>query len=253
MNYQATERNRAPRAPAEEALVSVKQLGLRRGGRWIVRHVNLTVRRGEILTVIGPNGGGKSATARAILGILPHQEGEIIKNRRLAIGYVPQKIQIDETLPLPVSRLMTLTRNYPKRRVQEALDEMGVLPLMRAPVQSLSGGEFQRCLLARALLPAPDLLVLDEPAQGLDATGEIEFYRKIREIRQERQCGILLISHDLHIVMRQTDTVVCLNGHVCCSGQPRAVASSPEYQKLFGVSAAEALALYSHDHDHRHP
>lgn len=233
-------------------LVRAAGLGVRRSGRWLVRGVDLSVARGRIVTLIGPNGSGKSTTAKAVLGILPPDEGRVERAPGTTIGYVPQRLAIDPTLPLNVRRLMTLTGRHGEAEVHEALAQVGVPHLAEAEARHLSGGEFQRVLLARALIRKPDLLVLDEPVQGVDAAGEIALYTLIRDARDRLGCGVLLISHDLHIVMAETDTVICLNGHVCCQGTPHSVASSPEYRRLFGPKAAEMLAVYRHHHDHAH-
>ena len=235
-----------------DALVSLHDVGVNRNGRWLVRGVDFTVHRGEIVTLIGPNGSGKSTSAKAAIGVLKPTEGQVSRKPRLTIGYVPQKLSIDWTLPLTVRRLMTLTSSLSDRDMMASLDAVGIAHLAKAEVQHLSGGEFQRALLARAIARKPDLLVLDEPVQGVDFNGEIALYDLIASIRRTSGCGILMISHDLHVVMAATDTVICLNGHVCCRGTPQAVTQSPEYQKLFGVRAAESLALYSHNHDHTH-
>ena len=233
-------------------LVSLNNAGIRRNGRWLVRGVEFSISRGEIVTLIGPNGSGKSTTAKAAIGVLKPDEGWVEKLPGLKVGYVPQKLAIDWTLPLTVERLMTLTGPLNGREVEEALHSTGIAHLARAEVQHLSGGEFQRALLARAIARKPDLLVLDEPVQGVDFSGEIALYDLIKSIRNRTGCGILLISHDLHVVMAETDTVICLNGHVCCRGTPQMVSQSPEYLKLFGSRAAKSLAVYSHDHDHTH-
>jgi zinc transport system ATP-binding protein len=240
-------------APRDGApLIQARGLGVRRGGHWLVRGVDLTIRPGEIVTLIGPNGSGKSTTVKALLGILPLSQGSVTRADGLTIGYLPQRLAVDWTMPLTVRRLMTLTGRHGAAEVEQALEAVGILHLAAAPVQQLSGGEFQRALLARALIRRPALLVLDEPVQGVDFAGEIALYELIGAIRERLGCGILMISHDLHIVMRQTDTVVCLNGHVCCSGTPQAVSESPEYRALFGGQAAAALAIYRHHHDHVH-
>jgi zinc transport system ATP-binding protein len=233
-------------------LVRGVDLGVRRAGRWLVRHVDISVSAGEIVTLIGPNGSGKSTTAKLILGLMAPDEGRVELARPLSIGYVPQKLRIEPTLPMTVRRLMTLTSAHPARDIERALDEVGVAARIDAAVDTLSGGEFQRVLLARAIIRRPALLVLDEPVQGVDYTGEIALYRLIGELRDRLGCGILLISHDLHLVMAATDRVLCLNGHVCCQGTPQLVASDPEYRKLFGTRAAETLAVYHHHHDHHH-
>ncbi len=242
-----------PTEPARrEILVSLKGAGVHRGGRWLVRNVEFDIARGEIVTLIGPNGSGKSTTARTAIGVLKPDEGSVTRMPGLTVGYVPQKLAIDWTLPLTVERLMTLTASHPAAEIGEALDSVGIAHLARAEVQALSGGEFQRALLARAILRKPDLLVLDEPVQGVDFSGEVALYELIGAIRDRTGCGILLISHDLHVVMASTDTVICLNGHVCCRGTPQTVVASPEYQKLFGARAAGTLAIYRHHHDHTH-
>lgn len=241
-----------PVVPPVEELIRAEGLGIRRGGRWLIRGIDLQVGRGEIVSLIGPNGGGKSTTAKALLGIHAPDEGRIRRMAGLRIGYVPQRLAIDWTMPLSVRRLMTLTGRFQAGAVDAALDSVGIRHLDRAEVQTLSGGEFQRAMLARALIRTPDLLVLDEPVQGVDFGGEIALYELIATIRDRLNCGILLISHDLHVVMGRTDRVLCLNGHLCCSGTPQLVATNPEYHRLFGPRAAEALGVYRHHHDHAH-
>lgn len=233
-------------------LVSLSGAGIFRNGRWLVRGVDMTIRPAEIVTLIGPNGSGKSTTARMATGILRPDEGTISRRAALRIGYVPQQLAIDRSLPLTVSRLMRLTGPAPRDNIRASLTAAGVAHLENAQVHDLSGGEFQRVLLARAIAQEPDLLVLDEPVQGVDFNGEVAMYELIGKIRDRVGCGVLLISHDLHVVMAATDTVICLNGHVCCSGSPENVAASEEYRSLFGARAAEAVAFYRHQHDHTH-
>src|SRR5690606_20533330 len=206
-----------------ENLVELVNAGVHRGGRWLVRGVDLSVRRGEIVTLIGPNGSGKSTTVKTAIGVIRPDEGTIERAPALRVGYVPQKVTVDWTLPLSVERLMTLTGPLERTKIAAALAAAGIAHPARAEVQTLSGGEFQRALLARALAREPDLLVLDEPVQGVGCSGEIALYQLIRDIRNRTGCGILLISHDLHVVMAETDTVICLNGHVCCRGSPEHV------------------------------
>lgn len=233
-------------------LVRLQNVGVRSGARWLVEQVDFAVHRGEIVTLIGPNGSGKSTTAKVVTGVLKPSKGTVQRREGLRIGYVPQKLNIDWTLPLTVERLMNLTGQYTRPAIAETLVAVGAAHLQSASVQSLSGGEFQRVLLARAIIGSPDLLVLDEPVQGVDFAGEVALYDLIGSIRDKVNCGILLISHDLHVVMAATDTVICLNGHVCCRGTPERVLASPEYQQLFGPRAAQTLAVYNHDHDHTH-
>lgn len=242
--------NRAVAPESESQLVSLDNAGIRRDGRWLVRGVDFAIRRGEVVTLIGPNGAGKSTTAKLAIGVLRPDEGSVTRRQGLRIGYVPQKLAIDWTMPLSVRRLMRLTGSLGDAELQAALDATGIAHLIDAEVRHLSGGEFQRALLARAIARKPDLMVLDEPVQGVDFAGEGALYDLIRSIRNSTGCGILMISHDLHMVMAGTDTVICLNGHICCRGTPETVSQSPDYLKLFGNT--RSLAVYSHHHDHTH-
>ena len=232
-------------------LVKLNNVGFQQNTKWLVKGVSLQVEKGKIVTLIGPNGSGKSTTAKIALGLFKNIEGEVEKYTN-NIGYVPQKISIDWTLPLRVKDFMLLTENLRDDTVDEALSLTGVSHLKDKNLGNLSGGEFQRVLLARAISKKPDLLVLDEPVQGVDFTGEIALYELIKKISDELDCGILLISHDLHTVMSATDHVVCLNGHVCCSGSPLDVAKNNEYKALFGEQASQILSRYEHKHDHIH-
>ena len=230
-------------------LIELTGAGLKKADRWLVRGIDLSVGRGEIVTLIGPNGSGKSSTAKMALGIVQPTEGSARQANNLKVGYVPQQVSIDWTLPLTVERLMNLTEKINSKDCIEALAKVGLSDLRHQSVQSLSGGEFQRVLVARVVARKPDLLVLDEPVQGVDYSSEIAFYELIAKLRDSLNCGVLLISHDLHIVMAATDKVICLNGTICCHGAPKTVAESPEYKELFGINAS-ALAIYSHDHIH---
>ena len=234
-----------------KTLVKLKSAGFRLNDKWLVQGVSLQVEKGKIVTLIGPNGSGKSTTAKIALGIYKKIDGEVEKYTN-KIGYVPQKISIDWTLPLRVKDFMVLTDNLDDRTISEALSLTGVIHLKDKNLGDLSGGEFQRVLLARAISKKPELLVLDEPVQGVDFTGEIALYELIQKISEDLNCGILLISHDLHTVMSATDHVVCLNGHVCCSGSPIDVAKNREYKALFGEQASQTLSIYEHKHDHIH-
>ncbi|MGL4405586.1 MAG: ATP-binding cassette domain-containing protein [Notoacmeibacter sp.] len=236
----------------KETLVELQNCGVNRNNRWIARGISFSVRAGEIVTLIGPNGSGKSTSSKVALGILKPDEGQVTRKTGLKIGYVPQKLSIDWTLPLTVTRFMRLTGDLLQIEIDEALEKTGVSNLKAAEMRNLSGGELQRVMLARAIARKPNLLVLDEPVQGVDFTGEAALYDLIRNERDETGCGILMVSHDLHVVMAATDQVICLNGHMCCHGTPRAVASSDAYQQLFGQRASASLAIYEHNHDHTH-
>ena len=234
------------------SLIEARRLTLGYGGSAVLRDVSFAIERGEIVTIVGPNGSGKSSLLRALIGALPPASGKVTRSKGLRIGYVPQKLLIDAPLPLTAERFLNLPRRQTRADVSAALSRAGVSDLAKAQMASLSGGQFQRVLLARALLSKPDILILDEATQGLDQPGAAAFYRQIEEVRQEMGLAVLMVSHDLHVVMAASDRVLCLNGHICCEGSPEVVADAPEYRALFGTGTQGTLALYRHDHDHAH-
>ena len=236
---------------SEKLLVKMDNAGVFLDNKWLVKDVSLEIEKGKIITLIGPNGSGKTTTAKMALGLYKNISGKVEKFTE-KIAYVPQKISIDWTLPIRVFDFMNLTSNLKSEEINNALDITGAKHLIDNDLKSLSGGEFQRVLMARAVAKKPDLLVLDEPVQGVDFTGEIELYELIKKISETLKCGILLISHNLHVVMSKTDHVVCLNGHVCCSGSPISVANNKKYQELFGEDVSKILSIYEHKHDHKH-
>ena len=235
-----------------EPLLTVENVHFAIRGNPILQAVSLQVSPGEIVALIGPNGAGKSTLVRIVLGLLHPARGQVQLKPGIQVGYMPQRLMIDETLPLTVQRFVTLGMRASRERVRSVLREVGAAHVLDAPMQAISGGETQRALLARALLREPELLVLDEPIQGVDLTGQYELYDLISRLRSERGCGILMVSHELHLVMAATDEVVCLNRHVCCSGHPDLVAQDPAYLELFGIDGARRLAIYHHHHNHRH-
>jgi len=237
---------------SSETLIQSQNISLHIGGKELLSEISLNISKTEIVTVIGPNGAGKTTLLRLLLGLIPASSGSIYRKRKLRIGYLPQRAVFNPVLPLSVSRIMNLTGNYSKSQIETSLEETGVLALRDKPVSQLSGGEYQRVMLARALLRNPELLVLDEPVQGVDYMGESELYNLIGDLRKSHGCGVLMVSHNLHVVMASTDRVLCLNQHICCEGQPKDVTQHPEYLRLFGLDSGSALAIYSHQHDHKH-
>ena len=232
-------------------LVKLNNAGVYRDEKWLVKGVSLEINKQEIVTLIGPNGSGKTTTGKLILDILKPDEGSVSLNTK-QISYVPQKINIDWAIPLRVIDFMNITSKLDKSKIIQSLELTGVDHLIYKNLLNLSGGEFQRVMIARSIAKKPELLILDEPVQGVDFNGEIKLYNLIKEISDKLKCGILLISHDIHFVMSSTDHVICLNGHVCCSGTPKDVAKNPAYIELFGETAASAISLYRHDHNHTH-
>ncbi|AMY67832.1 zinc ABC transporter ATP-binding protein ZnuC [Frigidibacter mobilis] len=233
-------------------LIEARGLTVRHGGVAVLANVDFVIRPGEIVTIVGPNGSGKSTLIRALIGLAPAAEGAVTRRAGLRIGYVPQRLQVDAGLPMTVRRFLSLPRRVADGDAAAALARVGVADLGARQMAGLSGGQFQRVLLARALLSRPDILMLDEPTQGLDQPGVAGFYRLIEEVRAETRAAVLMVSHDLHVVMSATDRVICLNGHVCCEGTPQVVTDAPEYRALFGLGTGGALALYRHVHDHDH-
>ncbi|WP_136253943.1 metal ABC transporter ATP-binding protein [Onishia niordana] len=234
-------------------LLSIDDLHVALGGQTVLQGIDLHLDRGEIVTLVGPNGSGKSTLLRTIIGAVRPAGGRLVRQTGLTIGYVPQRLAIDATLPMTVTRFLNLPRRHPLQAIRQALEQAGIPGLGQQQVADLSGGQFQRVLLTRALLDKPDLLLLDEATQGLDHRGTADFYRQIASVRRDLGCAVLMVSHELHVVMRATDRVVCLNRHICCQGTPERVVSSPAYQALFGPDTDDALALYHHDRDRHAP
>ena len=243
---------RAPMPLDASALISARGLSLDRSGRTILQDIDIDLPQGEIVTLIGPNGAGKTSLVRLLLGLDTPSRGHIVRRGDLVVGYAPQRFDVDAALPMTVERFLRLGSSANRAAVLEALAEVGAARVVDSQLVSLSGGEAQRVVLARALLRRPNLLVLDEPVRGVDNAGEAELYNLIGRLRGVRGFGVLLVSHDLHVVMAASDRVVCLNRHVCCSGVPTTVARHPEYVRLFGDDASRALAVYEHHHDHAH-
>ena len=234
------------------SLLAAKGLSVRLGGTNILTGVSLALNPAEIVTIVGPNGSGKSTLLRALLGLIAPSAGTVTRAAGLRIGYVPQRLHIDRPMPMTARRFLSLPKACSDAAAAQVLARFGVAGVEARQLADLSGGQLQRVLLARALLNQPDLLILDEPTQGLDQPGEAAFYHLIEEVRRDTGAAVLLVSHDLHVVMAASDRVICLNGHICCEGAPDVVRDAPEYRALFGFGTQGALALYRHDHDHNH-
>ncbi|WP_321367495.1 zinc ABC transporter ATP-binding protein ZnuC [uncultured Desulfuromusa sp.] len=236
----------------EQSLLNVSAVDLTLGKRLLLENINFKIGSGEILTIIGPNGAGKTTLLRVALGLQRPTTGQVTQRRGLTVGYMPQRLQLDPTFPLTVKRFLFLACNNDRSRVLPLLEEVGATHVFESSMKNLSGGEMQRVLLARALIRDPELLVLDEPVQGVDVHGQIELYQLISKVRDRRGCAVLMVSHDLHLVMAATDQVLCLNRHICCSGTPESVTNDPAFLELFGPTAVQNIAIYVHDQSHHH-
>ncbi len=233
-------------------LLSARNLSVRLGGVDVLQDIDIAIQANEIVTILGPNGSGKSTLLRALLGIIPLSSGRVTRAPNVRIGYVPQRLAMDHSMPMTVRRFLSLPKRVSDADAAKALEKVGMAGSAQQQMTDLSGGQFQRVLLARALLCSPQILMLDEPTQGLDQPGEAAFYRLIDEVRLDTGAAVLMVSHDLHVVMAASDRVICLNRHICCEGTPRVVSNAPEYRALFGLGTQGALALYQHMHDHSH-
>jgi zinc transport system ATP-binding protein len=233
-----------------QALLSLSHVHVRLEGLSILENVDMTLHAGEMVTLVGPNGSGKTTLLKVALGLVPPTTGQVTRAQNLRIGYMPQKLFLEKSLPMDVLSFLTLTAK--KDEALQALCDVAASSLMKRSLHVLSGGELQRVLLAKALLKNPNLLVLDEPLQGVDPTGQEALYQLLQSIKEQKKCALLLVSHDLYFVHRASDRVICLNHHVCCSGRPEDVRHDPKYRALFGYDLPEVLAPYAHHHDHHH-
>lgn len=240
------------RKGSEIVLIEAKHISLEKQGKKILDRISLAIGPQQIVTVVGPNGAGKSSLLKVLLGLDEPTTGEVIRQPGLTIGYMPQKLPLNQLLPISVGRFMTLQVKAPKIEVEKALAKTGVAHLHKRNITALSGGELQRVLLSRAILQRPHLLVLDEPVQGVDFMGEAALYRLIHSLKEDLACSVLMVSHDLHVVMAATDQVICLNHHVCCQGTPETIESHPEFVEIFGRRDAATLGVYHHHHTHSH-
>ena len=231
-------------------LIKINALDVKYGGKKVLQNLHLSLIEREIVTIVGPNGSGKTTLFKAIIGTAPISSGKVILKPNLKIGYVPQQLNIDGSLPLTVSRFLQIAQKNNGKSLKQALEMVGIEDILKAQISKLSGGQMQRVLLARAIVNQPDVLLLDEATRGLDQPGAAAFYRLIENIRTDTGCAVLMISHDLHVVMAASDRVICLNGHICCEGAPQTVATSPQYKALFGTDVDGAFALYQHSHNH---
>ncbi|POY44787.1 zinc ABC transporter ATP-binding protein ZnuC [Avibacterium gallinarum] len=236
----------------KQPLIELKNINVQFEQRNVLQNINLSLYSDSVLTIVGPNGGGKSTLLKVLLKLIKPSSGEVIYHNNVRIGYVPQKIHLDHSLPLTVEKFLALKKGVSKSEIEAALALLSISHLKQNAMQKLSGGEMQRVLLARAILNKPNLLVLDEPTQGVDITGQAELYQLIHQTRKQLNCAILMVSHDLHIVMADTNEVLCINQHICCAGTPEIVSNDPTFMHYFGNQFSQNIALYTHHHNHKH-
>jgi zinc transport system ATP-binding protein len=234
------------------SLITAKNINFTRHGKAILQNVSLEITKEDFTTIVGPNGAGKSSLLKCLLGFYKIDSGEIIKSKNLKIGYVPQSLNLEQRMPINVRRFLTLGNKFKKDDILEAIEEVKISNILDKPIYTLSGGELRRILLARSLLINPELLVLDEPAQNLDIAGQLSFYKLLKDIYNKKKLSIVMVSHDLHMVMANTKKVICLFGHICCSGSPNIITKDPEFVSIFGSDMAKMMAIYNHEHTHKH-
>lgn len=232
-------------------LIKLSAISVKLQEQEILTDIDFTFYSNQIVTVVGPNGAGKTTLLKTLLGLIKPTKGNVWRKTGLTIGYVPQKLQLNSSLPLTVTRFLKLLPHVNTQQINQVMGEVGAPHILNRSMQTISGGELQRVLLARALLRKPELLVLDEPTQGIDINGQVELYQLISIVCKKYQCGVLMVSHDLNLVMANTDKVICLNKHICCSGHPAQVSNDPAFKELFG-DFANSFAVYHHHHDHQH-
>jgi zinc transport system ATP-binding protein len=233
-------------------LVSLKNINLSFSSKNILDNINLDIKKNDFITIIGPNGAGKSSLIRLIIGSLQPNSGKIIRNKELKIAYVPQKMQINQTIPIKAEYFLKLNKKIEEKSFKKIVNDLKIADFLHTQLNDLSGGQRQKILLAKALLCQPNLLILDEPAQNLDISGQLEFYNYITKLHQEKKTAILMISHDLHIIMSSTKKVICLNHHICCQGEPKIIAQNPDFKEIFGNDMNKLISIYNHYHNHHH-
>ena len=233
-------------------LISLENINLNFADQNILKNINLEIKKGDFITIIGPNGAGKSSLIKIIIGSVKNDYGKIVRNKNLKIGYVPQKIDINQTIPINAKYFLQLNQKIKPKLFDKILRDLKIENFLETQLNNLSGGQRQKILLAKALLSEPNLLILDEPAQNLDISGQLEFYHYIKNLHQEQKTSILMISHDLHIVMSSTKKVICLNRHICCQGEPKIIAKNPDFKEIFGNDMNKLISIYNHYHDHHH-
>ena len=235
-----------------QALISAHNISLSHRGKLVLDNVSFELKAGEFITLIGPNGAGKSSLIKVLLGLIKADSGDIKRSGDIRLGYTPQTFSPNPFIPISVIGFLNLNQKVAQNFLHETALLTGIEGLLDSPLKSLSGGELQRVLLARALLNKPNVLILDEPAQNLDVNGQMHLYKLIQDIHQQQGCAVLMVSHDLHRVMKESTQVLCLYRHICCMGQPETIIKDSQFNDLFADQMDELMATYEHHHNHCH-
>jgi len=231
------------------ALISAHNISVVKNEKAILKNIDIEINKNDFLTIIGPNGAGKTMLLKCLMEFYKPDSGKIIKKPNLKIGYMPQSINIINTMPLSVQNFITVRKKFDEVSFKKVVSETQTEKIIDKQLSVLSGGEMQRVLLARSLLNNPELLILDEPAQNLDVSGQIYFYNLLQSIYLKRGLSVLMVSHDLHLVMVSTKKVICLSNHICCYGKPQHITKDPEFISMFGKDMANIMAVYQHSNE----
>ena len=235
-----------------DALITLNNITLSHNGKNVLDDVSFKLHQGEFVTLIGPNGAGKSSLIKILLGVIKQDSGSVTYQEDISLGYTPQTFTANPFIPISVKDFLTLNQKLDSVFMQQTFDLTGINELLQLPLKNLSGGELQKVLLSRALLNKPNVLILDEPAQNLDVDGQMQLYKLIQDIHQQQNCAVLMVSHDLHRVMKESTQVLCLYHHICCEGLPESILKDEKFNDLFADQINELMATYEHHHNHHH-
>ena len=235
-----------------DALITLNNISLSHNGKNVLDDVSFKLHEGEFITLIGPNGAGKSSLIKVLLGVIKQDSGDITYTDNIRLGYTPQTFSANPFIPISVKDFLTLNQKLDSEFMLKTFELTGIKDLLKSPLKNLSGGELQKVLLTRALLNKPNVLILDEPAQNLDVDGQMQLYKLIQDIHQQKNCAVLMESHDLHRVMKESTQVLCLYHHICCEGLPESILKDEKFNDLFADQINDLMATYEHHHNHHH-
>ena len=220
-----------------DALITLNNISLSHNGKNVLDDVSFKLHEGEFITLIGPNGAGKSSLIKVLLGVIKQDSGDITYTDNIRLGYTPQTFSANPFIPISVKDFLTLNQKLDSEFMLKTFELTGIKDLLKSPLKNLSGGELQKVLLTRALLNKPNVLILDEPAQNLDVDGQMQLYKLIQDIHQQQNCAVLMVSHDLHRVMKESTQVLCLYHHICCEGLPESILKDEKFNDLLLIKS----------------